>query len=127
MFSLLLTTLLAASLGPMGPDAPAHEPQLAANGSIVGLTFGAGKRIYFSASHDSGKTFSTPVKVAEAEIVPLTRHRGPRIAFAGSTILISAVGGRTPRKSNTPTACPPTEIYSSGARSTVARLGPRER
>ena len=98
MFSLLLTTLLAVSLGPMGPDAPAHEPQLAANGSIVGLTFGAGKRIYFSASHDSGKTFSTPVKVAEAEIVPLTRHRGPRIAFAGSTILISAVGGRTPSK-----------------------------
>jgi hypothetical protein len=96
MLSLLVAMMLAASLGPMGPDAPALEPQMAANGSIVGLSFGAGNGIYFSASHDSGKTFSAPVKVAEAEIVPLTRHRGPRIVFSGGTILISAVTGRRP-------------------------------
>jgi hypothetical protein len=77
----------------MGPDAPAHEPQMAADGSTVALTFGAGHAIYFSSSHDAGETFSVPVKVAEAGVVPLTRHRGPRIAFAGNAIVITAVVG----------------------------------
>ena len=95
MFSLFLVTTLAVSLGPMGPDAPAHEPQIAANGSMVGLTFGAGSAIYFSASRDAGRTFSSPVKVAEADVVPLTRHRGPRIAWSGGAIIISAVTGKT--------------------------------
>ena len=95
MFFLFLTTMVAVSLGPIGPDPLAHEPQLAANGSMVGLTFGAGNAIYFSASHDAGRTFSNPVKVAEADVVPLTRHRGPRIALSGGTIIISAVAGKT--------------------------------
>jgi hypothetical protein len=64
------------------------------SGSTVGLTFGAAKAIYFSASQDSGKTFSSPVKVAEAEILPLNRHRGPRIVMSGGIIAISAVGGK---------------------------------
>jgi hypothetical protein len=34
------------------------------------------------------------VKVAEGEVIPLTRHRGPRIAFANHTIVITAVVGR---------------------------------
>jgi hypothetical protein len=67
---------------------------MVASGSEVMLTFGAGRAIYFSASGDSGKTFSTPIKVAESPILPLNRHRGPRIAKAGGTIVISAVGGR---------------------------------
>ena len=58
-------------LGPMGPDAPAREPQMAVNGSMVALAFGAGDSIYFSSSSDAGKTFGPPVKVAEAEIIPL--------------------------------------------------------
>jgi len=95
MIQLLLTALLAASLGPVGSE-PAREPQLAAHGSEVVLAFGAGNSIYFSASHDSGRTFSAPVKVAQAGILPLTRHRGPRIVFSGAAILISAVGGRKP-------------------------------
>ena len=77
----------------MGPDAPAREPQLAANASTVVLAFGAGKAIYFSASHDRGKTFSAPTKVVEAGVLPLTRHRGPRIALSGNTIVITAVTG----------------------------------
>src|SRR6185312_1580228 len=39
--------------------------------------------------------FSSPVKVTEAAVVPLNRHRGPRIAIAGNTIVVSAVTGRT--------------------------------
>jgi len=84
----------AISVGPISPDTPSREPQLATRGSIVALAFGAGKAIYFSASTDSGKTFSTPVKVTEAEIIPLTRHRGPRLAFSRDAIVITAVTGR---------------------------------
>lgn len=95
MISLFFGMMLAVTLGPIAPDAPAHEPHLVANGSIVGVTFGAGGGLNFSSSIDSGKTFSLPVSVAEAAVVPLTRHRGPRIALSGNTIVISAVAGRT--------------------------------
>jgi len=90
---LLFAAVLAVHVGPVGPDLPAHEPQLAANASSVALAFGAGKAIYFSVSHDQGKTFSAPVQVVEAGILPLTRHRGPRIALSRNTIVITAVTG----------------------------------
>jgi hypothetical protein len=95
MLPFLFGIMMSVNLGPIAPDVPAREPQMAANGSMVAITFGAGNAIYFSASTDSGKTFSTPVKVAEAAVVPLTRHRGPRIALSGSTIVITAVAGKT--------------------------------
>jgi len=76
----------------MGPDAP-REPQMAANSSMVALAFGAGNTIYFSASSDNGRTFSAPAKVADVGILPLSRHRGPRIALAGNAIVITAVAG----------------------------------
>jgi hypothetical protein len=95
MFFSLLGVAFGITFGPMSPGAPAREPQMAAHGSAVALAFGAGNGIYFSASSDSGRTFTAPVKVAEASIVPLTRHRGPRIAFARDAIVISAVVGRT--------------------------------
>jgi hypothetical protein len=87
--------LLAVHLGPFGPDAPAKEPQLAVKGSTVALAFGAGDAVYFATSHDLGKTFLEPVKVAESPVLPLTRHRGPRIVFTGDAIVITAVMGRT--------------------------------
>ncbi len=93
MIPLVLFAVMSVHLGPMGPDSPAREPQLAANSSTVVLTFGAGKAIYFSSSRDGGKTFSAPAKIAEAGIIPLTRHRGPRIALSGNTIVITAVAG----------------------------------
>ena len=95
MLTLILSAMLAVSLGPMGSDAPAREPQMAASGSLVGLTFGAGSAIYFSASHDGGKTFGSPVKVSEETVLPLNRHRGPHIAIVGGIIVISAVAGKT--------------------------------
>ncbi len=93
MIPLLFAAMFAVQVGPVGPDAPSREPQLAADGSTVVLAFGAGKAIYFSSSHDQGKTFSVPTKVVEAGVLPLTRHRGPRIALSGSTIVITAVTG----------------------------------
>ena len=95
MHSLIFAALLALNLGPMGPDAPAREPQLAASGSTVALTFGAGSAIYFAVSHDAGRTFSAPVKVEQASNLLLTHHRGPRIAISGKTIIISAITSKT--------------------------------
>jgi len=92
----LLLALLAFSLPAPGPDTPAREPQLAAHGTMAGMTYGAGGAIYFAASPDGGATFGPPVRVAEVPILPLNRHRGPRIAFSGPVIVISAVAGRTP-------------------------------
>ena len=92
MLPLMVSAMFALHLGPMGPDA-AREPQMAANSSMVALAFGAGRTIYCSVSHDGGQTFSAPARVAEAGILPLTRHRGPRIALAGDSIVITAVAG----------------------------------
>ena len=93
MIPFLLSAVFTAQFPAIAPDVPVREPQMAANSRTVALTFGAGKAIYFSASKDQGKTFSPPVKVAEAGIIPLNRHRGPRIAFAGNSIVITAVTG----------------------------------
>jgi hypothetical protein len=95
MYWILASFLMSVSIGPMTPDGPAREPQLAVNGSTTALVFGAGHSIYFSRSADAGKTFTVPVKVGGGEIIPLTRHRGPRIALAGATIVITAVTGKT--------------------------------
>jgi hypothetical protein len=92
---LALITSLAIWIGPIGPETPAREPQLAVHSSLIALTFGAGNSIYFSRSVDGGKSFAPPVRVGSAGILPLTRHRGPRIAFAASAIVITAVVGET--------------------------------
>jgi hypothetical protein len=95
MVSFVFLAVWAVQLGATAPAEPARSPQLATNGSVVGMTYGAGKGIYFRGSRDSGITFGAPVKVAEAEVVPLNRHRGPRIAFSGTTIVIAAVAGNS--------------------------------
>src|SRR5262249_25504171 len=69
---------------------------LAANASMVALVFGAGNSIYFSASRDRGQTFSSPAKVDTTGILPLSRHRGPRVALSGGAIVITAVAGTKP-------------------------------
>lgn len=95
MFLPIVGLALAVNIGPIAPDTPGREPQIAVNGSRVALAFGAGNGIYFSASTDSGKSFSPPARVAEADVIPLTRHRGPRLAFSPEAIVITAVVGRT--------------------------------
>ena len=93
---LLLALSFIASVVSAPNGEPAREPQLAAGNSTIALVYGAGHSIYFSRSGDGGKTFSAPVEVAKGEIIPLTRHRGPRVAVAGSTIVVTAVVGHTP-------------------------------
>jgi hypothetical protein len=73
-----------------------REPQLAAANGEVALVFGRGHNIMFSLSRDNGATFSKARTIAELPVLPLSRHRGPRVAFAGKTILVSAAGGTKP-------------------------------
>ena len=92
----LITILLAVNIGP-GAGMQYRQPQFAANDRMVAVVFGAGSTVYFSASHDQGRTFSAPVKVAEAPLLALGRHRGPRVAITPSAIVVSAlVGTKTP-------------------------------
>lgn len=69
------------------------QPQLAASQKTVAVTFGAGNSVYVSTSHDRGKTFSDPVKAGDTSALMLGNHRGPRIAIAGDTIVVTAIGG----------------------------------
>ncbi len=89
----LLTLILAASIHPPNAATPYRQPQLAADQGQVVLTFGAEKSTYFASSADQGKTFSKPVKVADAGALALGRHRGPRATILKDAILVSAVVG----------------------------------
>ena len=70
-----------------------RQPQMAARGDFVALTYGVGNAVYFAASHDGGRQWSEPMKVAEDGVMSLGMHRGPRVAIAGPVIVISAVAG----------------------------------
>ncbi len=90
-----LALLVFLHLPAPSPEAVSHTPQLAASENVVALAYGAGKSIYVTVSVNQGKDFGKPVKVAEASILPLTRHRGPRIAISKGTIIVTAVTGES--------------------------------
>lgn len=71
----------------------ARQPQIAADGGKVYLTYGLADSIYFAASRNGGQAFDPPVRVAQGKI-PIGRHRGPRISIAGKALVISAVLGQ---------------------------------
>jgi hypothetical protein len=94
MDKIIATFVLARLMAP-SPDAPFHEPQLAASSGLTAIAFGSGSRIYVATSTDNGEKFSKPVLVATAPVLPLTRHRGPRIAISGGAIVVTAVVGQS--------------------------------
>jgi len=94
---LLAAMLITATLAPETPGVPYRQPHLAVGNGMVGVTFGAGNAVYFAGSRDEGRSFSRPVRVAEAPILSLGHRRGPRIAISGSAIVISAVTATKPR------------------------------
>ena len=87
-----------AQLTAPSPGAPYREPQIAASGKLTAMAFGSGSNIFVSVSTDYGATFAKPVRVAEAPVLPLTRHRGPRIVISGNTLVVTAVVGETEAK-----------------------------
>ena len=91
---LTLAVLLALHLSPVSPTGPNRQPQLAAANGTVALVFGSGEGIWLAKSGDNGRSFGAPAKVADISKLMLGRHRGPRVAIAGSagTIVVSAIG-----------------------------------
>jgi hypothetical protein len=80
-------------LAPVSADAPNRQPQLAAANGSVAMVFGSGQGVWFTRSADKGRTWAPPSKVADLPKLMLGRHRGPRVAIAGGTVLVSAIGG----------------------------------
>jgi photosystem II stability/assembly factor-like uncharacterized protein len=90
--TLPLLVLLCTKLVP--PTAIDYkQPQLAASKDLVAAAFGSGTTIYFTASRDQGNTFAEPRKVAEVAGLNLGMHRGPRVVFTPTAIVISAING----------------------------------
>ena len=93
---LAVAALAILHLAPASADVPYRAPQLAASANLVALAYGSGGGIYVSSSTNEGKTFSKPVRVAEVPILPLSRHRGPRVVISKGTIVVTAVTGNVP-------------------------------
>lgn len=92
-----LFLLFVATFAPQLPSTPNRQPQLAVRGQEIALTYGAGNAIYFALSQDKGATWTTPLVVSSQGTLALGMRRGPRIAFAGASIVISAVVGNEGR------------------------------
>lgn len=88
-----LTAVALLHLTPPSPETPYREPRMAVSGHTVALAFGSGNGIYVATSKDDGATFGKPVLVGGASVVPLSRHRGPRVVFSQGAIVVTAVLG----------------------------------
>lgn len=88
---------LAVGIIPEAADVAYRQPRVAVDASRVAVVFGTGDTVRVAVSNDRGKTFSQPVQVfpaaGESGKLALGRHRGPRIAMSGNTLVISAIVG----------------------------------
>ncbi|MBL8238919.1 MAG: exo-alpha-sialidase [Bryobacterales bacterium] len=91
ILSLALLPILALQPEPGGT--PLRQPQLAMEGAMAVAVYGAGNEVFAAVSKDGGKSFSAPARVGTAGVLSLGRHRGPRVAISGGTILIAAIAG----------------------------------
>ncbi len=89
----LLGASISGVIQPPAAQGPFRQPQVAILDHRVGIAFGSGNSIGFAGSTDGGRTFGAPVTVAEAGVLSLGMHRGPRIVITPSAIVISAVYG----------------------------------
>jgi len=89
MLAVLTLALLASA--PTAAEFPGVQPQLAAAGRRVGLVFGEHHSIFFTGSQDGGRTFPAPVTVPSQGRLALGRHRGPRVALTGRSVVVTAI------------------------------------
>ena len=81
---LLLFLALATEIAPVRPDVAYQQPQIASDGRDVGIVFGSKNTIYYALND------GTPVVVAEAPVLSLGNHRGPRVAFTANAVVVTA-------------------------------------
>ncbi len=77
------------------PDQAPKQPQAAvgADGN-VDLVYGVGDGVFHSRSVDAGTSFSTPQLAFRVPNMSLGMRRGPRVASAGKSIVVTAIGGQ---------------------------------
>ena len=92
MISILLALLVTASA--TSTTFPGAQPQLAAVGSDLYVTFGRGDRLSVARSTDGGASFAAPVTLPGGGTLSLGMHRGPRMAGTARSLLVSAVIGK---------------------------------
>jgi hypothetical protein len=97
---MLLSFLFATVIAAPSPEVQYKQPQVAIDKRITAITFGSGNVIYVATSSDRGRTFGTPVKVAEPGFIMLGRHRGPRIALTRNAIVVTAIAGEKRRSAD---------------------------
>ncbi len=91
---LFFALALAIQIAPPAAETSFRQPQIALADGLVAVAFGAGDDIYFTSSRDDGRTFRAPARITTGGKMALGRHRGPRISFAGRTIVITAPVGQ---------------------------------
>ena len=76
-----------------GPDRGARQPQAAvdANGRIY-VAFGRDDLVRCAVSEDGGETFAVTT-VGSPGVLALGMRRGPRVAAAGESVVVTAIGG----------------------------------
>lgn len=84
----IITFLLAASASFTG-----SQPQLAAVGDDVYVTFGHIDTISVARSEDTGATFGPAVTLPGSGRLSLGMHRGPRVAGTSRAVMVAAVIG----------------------------------
>ncbi len=71
------------------------QPQAAISADgIVHVVFGVGEDVVYCRSMDEGKSFSEPKVAFRVPNLSLGMRRGPRIAVAGKTLVVSGIGGK---------------------------------
>ncbi len=77
-----------------GPDREARQPQVAVDSKgRIYVAFGVGNTVRCARSEDEGRTFAAST-VGAVGALSLGMRRGPRIAVAGDSVVVSAIGGR---------------------------------
>ncbi len=83
--------ILIASGDTNGPKQP--QASIGADG-MIHVVFGSGEEVSYCKSTDSGKSFSNPSVAFRVPNLSLGMRRGPRIAAAGDSLIITAIGGK---------------------------------
>lgn len=71
-----------------------QQPQVAVDAQgAIHVVFGVGQSVFYRRSQDGGVTFAPPNELPALGVVSLGMRRGPRIAVAGDSVVISAIAG----------------------------------
>lgn len=92
-FFAVLTTFSAAAQEPVSLAPQGKQPRVAVgDGGLVAIVYGQGNEIFCRTSKDGGVSYAGPTRVGEVDRLMLGMRRGPQIAAAGSSLVVTAIG-----------------------------------